>query len=128
MVATDVENAVAAQEIKIGGVIHIVEIGALGPRVDFVEADHALGGDESAIEMPLVQLIVFAQAGGDQFFEINCHGRMVSDLETKRKPRASSRDKRLARPLPNLSCSRCGVRAVPPATGTIPSFSGSRCA
>ena len=62
MIAADIENAVAAQEIEIGGVIHVVEIGALGPRIDLVETDHPLRRHERAIEMPLVQFVIFARA------------------------------------------------------------------
>ena len=51
MVPPDIENAVAAQEIEVSGVIHVVEIGALGAGIDLVEPDHALRGDERAIEM-----------------------------------------------------------------------------
>ena len=54
VISTDVENAVATQEIEIRLVIHIVEIRALGTRIDFVEADDALRCYQSAIDIPFV--------------------------------------------------------------------------
>ncbi len=68
MVAADVENAVAAEKIEIRLVIHVVEIGALGPGIDFVEADDALGRNEGAVQMPLVQFVIFAETGRDDLF------------------------------------------------------------
>ena len=85
MVAADIENAVAAQEIEIGGVIHVVEIGALGSRIDFVEPDHALCRDERAIEMPLMQFVIFPEPRRDDFFQVKTHGAMFLDLGWKRK-------------------------------------------
>ena len=61
MISTDVEYAVAAQEIQIQLVIHVVEIRALGPRIDFVEADHPLRCNQRAVHVPLMQLIIFTQ-------------------------------------------------------------------
>src|ERR1700682_6228990 len=46
MIATDVENAVAAQKIEIRLVIHVVEVSALGARIDLVEPNNALCGHE----------------------------------------------------------------------------------
>ena len=60
MVAADIENTVAAQEIEIRLIIHIVEISALSPGIDFIEADHALRRHQGAVQMPLVQLVIFA--------------------------------------------------------------------
>ena len=94
MVAPDIEDAVAAQEIEIGGVIHVVEIRALGPRIDLVETDDALRGDEGAVEVPLVQFVVFAEAGRDELFEIKCHAEWSAIWGRKRKPTVSSRDRR----------------------------------
>ena len=75
MVAADIENAVAAQEIEVGVLIHVVEISALRPGIDLVETDDALGRDQRAIEVPLVQLVVFAEPGCDDFFQVKCHRR-----------------------------------------------------
>ena len=60
MVPPDVKNAVAAQEVEIWRVIHIIQIGAFGPGIDFVETDYALGRDQGPVQMAFVQLVVLA--------------------------------------------------------------------
>ena len=67
MIPSDIENAVAAKEIEVRLVIHVVEVRALCPRIDFVEPDHALRGHERAVHMPFMQLIILTQARGDNF-------------------------------------------------------------
>src|SRR6185503_20603132 len=89
MVTPDIEDAVAAQEIEIGVVIHVVEISASCPGIDFIETDNTLRGDEGAVEMPLVQLVVFAQPGGDDFLQVKSHRHLVGDLAVEGKRRAS---------------------------------------
>ena len=74
MVAADVKDAVTSQKIEVSAVIHVGEVRAFGTGIDFVETDDALGCDESAIEVFLVQLIVFAESRGDDFFEVETHG------------------------------------------------------
>ena len=54
MISPDVENAIAAQEIEVRLIIHVIEVRALRPRVDFVEADHALCGHKRAVQMPFM--------------------------------------------------------------------------
>src|SRR5439155_2527504 len=96
VISTDVENAVAAQEIQIRLVIHVEEICAFGARVDFVETDDALRCHERAVYMPLVQLIVFAKTRGDNLLQIESHEEEnLSDSRSKRK-----------------SCSRFAVRSA----------------
>src|SRR6266404_1659034 len=73
MVSADIENAVAAQEIEIRRVIHVVEIRALGPGIDLVETDHALRLHQRAIQMLLVQLVILAQTRGDDLLQIKTH-------------------------------------------------------
>ena len=85
MIAADVENAVAAEEIEIRLVIHVVEIRALGPRIDFVETDHALRRHERPVEMALVQLVVLPKPRRHNFFQVKSHGAMFRDLGSKRK-------------------------------------------
>src|SRR5437764_14109497 len=70
VIASDVEYAVAAQKIEIRLVIHVVEISALGTRIDFVETDHALRRHERAVYMPVVQFVVFAKTRGDNLLQI----------------------------------------------------------
>ena len=75
MIAADVENAVAAQEIQIRRVIHVVEIRALGSRIDLVETDDALCRHQRPVQMTLMQLVILAQARGDDFFQVkDFHG------------------------------------------------------
>ena len=73
MVSSNVEDAVAAEKIEIGVVIHVVEISAFRSSVDFVEADDALRRDQGAVEMPLVEFVVLAQPGGYDLLQVNCH-------------------------------------------------------
>ena len=67
MITPNIENAVTAQKIEIRLVIHVVEVRALCPRIDFVEPDHALRGHERAVHMPFMQLIILTQSRGDDF-------------------------------------------------------------
>jgi hypothetical protein len=73
MIPADVENAVAAQEVEIRGIIHVIKISALGAGIDFVEPNHALRGDECAVQMPLMELVILAQARGYDFLQIKRH-------------------------------------------------------
>ena len=49
MIAADIEDAVAAEEIEVFEAVEVVKVSAMGVGVDFVEADGALDGDEGAI-------------------------------------------------------------------------------
>src|SRR5205807_282251 len=84
MIAPDVENAEAAQEVEIRRVIHVVEIRALGPRIDLVETDHPLHGDERAVKVALVQLVVFSEPRRHDLFQVECHEDRVADVAAKR--------------------------------------------
>src|SRR4026207_1345676 len=86
MISTNVENAVAAQKIKIRLVIHVEEIRALSTRIDFVETDDALRCHERAVYVPLVQFVVFAKTRGDNLLQIESHQEEnLSDSRSKRK-------------------------------------------
>ena len=105
MIATDIENAVAAQKIEIRLVIHIVEIRALGTRIDFVEADDALRCYQRAIDMPFVQFVILAQSRGDNLLQVESHEEQnFSDSRSKRKlsPRAVARRHRFSRNCPKI--------------------------
>ena len=80
MVPADVENAVAAQKIEIRLVIYVVEISAFGPGIDLVEADDALGRNQRAVQMPLVQFVILAQARRNDLFQIKSHQREDSAI------------------------------------------------
>ncbi len=70
VVATDVEDAVAAEEVEVVLAVQVVEVGALGPGVDLVEADGALDLHEGPVHVLVVQVVVFAQPGEDGVFEV----------------------------------------------------------
>src|SRR5437867_10858956 len=88
MVPPNIENAVAAQEIEIGGVIHVIQVRALRPRIDFIEADHALRRHQYAVNVSLVQLIILAQPRRDDFLQVKRHGGTLYDLRLKRNRNA----------------------------------------
>src|SRR5882757_4508259 len=86
VISTDVENAIAAQKIQIWLAIHVVQICALGARIDFVETDDALRRHERAVYVPFVQLVVFAKTRGDNLLQIESHEEeILSDSRSKRK-------------------------------------------
>src|SRR5439155_14186339 len=86
VISTNVENAIAAQKIQIRLIIHVVEIRALGPRIDFVETDDALRRHERAVYVPLVQFVVFAKTRDDNLLQIKSHEEEnLSDSRSKRK-------------------------------------------
>src|SRR3954471_9634362 len=73
VIASDVENAVAAQKIEVRLVIHVVEIRALRSPIHLVEPDDALGCYERAIYVPIVQFIIFAKTRGNNLLQIESH-------------------------------------------------------
>ena len=75
MVAADVEDAVAAEEIEVLLAVEVVKVGAVGVCVDLVEADGALDGDEGGIDVPLVQVIILPEPFRDDLLDINGHMR-----------------------------------------------------
>src|SRR5437667_5333289 len=86
VISADVENAVAAQKIQIRLVIHVEEIRALGPRINFVETDDALCCHERSVYVPLVPFVVFAKTRCDNLFQIDSHEEQnFSDSRSKRK-------------------------------------------
>src|SRR5438874_6640239 len=128
MIAPNVKNAVATQEIEVGGVIHVVEIGAFCSRVDFVETDDPLRSDKRTVDVSLVQLVIFAQTRGDHFFQVKRHSK-ASAISTRNAtftvPNPDTPGER-----PSLSWS-FPVNVVPaawPAIETTQKFSVNRCA
>ena len=73
VIAPKIKDTVAAQKIEIRLVIHIVEIGALGTRIDFVEADNALRCYQRAVHMPVVQFVILAQTRSDNLLQVESH-------------------------------------------------------
>ena len=68
MKTADVEDRVAAQEIEVIPIIHVVEVSPFRPRIDLVETDDALSSNQRSVEVPLMQLVVLAQARSDDLF------------------------------------------------------------
>ena len=60
MVTTEIKDAVAAEEIEVVLAVEVVEVGAFGAGVDFVEADGALNFDQSTIDVLVVQIVVLS--------------------------------------------------------------------
>ena len=74
VIAPDIVDGVAAEEIEVRLPRAIVEIGALRPGVHLIEADDPLHGDEGGIQVALVQRVVFAEAGLHGLFDVEGHG------------------------------------------------------
>ncbi len=62
MVAADVEDAVAAEEVEVVVAVAVEEVGALRASVDLIESNDPLHFDQRRIQVPLVQRVVFAEA------------------------------------------------------------------
>src|SRR4051812_26018068 len=73
MISPDVVDAVAAEKIEVRAPLAIVQIRSLRACVDLVKTDDPLDGDQGGIEVPLVELVVFAEAGLDEVLEIEGH-------------------------------------------------------
>src|SRR3954447_17697465 len=83
VIASDVENAVAAQKIEVRLVIHVVEIRALRSRIHLVKPDDALGCYERAIYVPIVQFIIFAKTRGNNLLQIESHETKTSAIRVR---------------------------------------------
>ena len=70
MVATDVEDAVAAEEVEVVLAVEVVEVGAFTAGVDLVKAYGALDLHERAVHVLVVQIVVLAQPGEYRVFEV----------------------------------------------------------
>ena len=86
MVATDIEDAVAAKEVEVVLPVEVVEVSAFGPSINFIEPNGALNLDESTIDEFIVQVVVLAESGEDRVFEIERgHGLFDSGKQRYRK-------------------------------------------
>ena len=75
MVAADIENAVAAEEVEVVLPVEVVEVSPFGPSINFIEPDGALNLNQSTIDELIVQVVVLAESGENRVFEIECgHG------------------------------------------------------
>src|SRR5213082_69334 len=53
------------------------------PGVDLVETNDTLGRDQGAVDMSMMQLVIFAEPRGNDFFQVKRHSRTFSDLGGK---------------------------------------------
>ena len=70
MIATNVENAVAAEEVEVVLAVEIVEVGTFCAGIDFIKADRSLNFDERTIDVLIVEVVVLPESGEDRVFEI----------------------------------------------------------
>ena len=70
VITTNVEDAVAAEEVEVVLAVEIVEVGAFSAGIDFIKADGALNLYESTIDVLIVKLVVFPQTSKNCVFEI----------------------------------------------------------
>jgi hypothetical protein len=70
MVATDVEDAVAAEEVEVVLAVKIVEVSAFCAGIDFIKADRSLNFDECTIDVLVVEVVVLPESGEDRVFEV----------------------------------------------------------
>jgi hypothetical protein len=70
MIATDVKNTVAAEEVEVVLAVEIVEVGTFCAGIDFIEADRALNFDERTIHVLVMEIVVLPEPGEDGVFEV----------------------------------------------------------
>lgn len=98
MVAADIENAVAAEEVEVVLAVEVVEVSPFGPSINFIKPDGSLNFNESTIDELIVQIVVLAQTGQDGVFEIERgHGLFDSGKQRYRKQGAIFRYFKIAR-------------------------------
>jgi hypothetical protein len=78
MIAADIIDAVAAQEIEVSVSIEIVEVSPLCTGVDVIEADDPLHLHEGGIQVARVQVVVFTEARCDEALQVERHGEDVT--------------------------------------------------
>ena len=75
MVAANIEDTVAAEEVEVVLAVEIVKVGTFCAGIDFIKADRALNFDERTIDVLVVQIVVLPESGEDRVFEIELgHG------------------------------------------------------
>ena len=79
MVATDIEDAVTAEEVEVVLAVEVVEVGSFASSIDLVETDGPLNFDERTVHVLVVQIVVLAQPGEDRVFQVEVsHGIEVN--------------------------------------------------
>ena len=70
VIATNVEDAVAAEEVEVVLAVEIVEVGAFSAGIDFIKADGALNLYESTVDVLIVKLVILPQTSENCVFKI----------------------------------------------------------
>ena len=70
VIATNVEDAVAAEEVEVVLTVEIVEVGTFCAGINFIEADRALNFHEGTIDVLVVEVVVLPEPGEDRVFEV----------------------------------------------------------
>jgi hypothetical protein len=70
MIATNIENAVAAEEVEVVFAVEIIEISTFRTGIDFIEPDRALNFDERTIDVLIVEIVVLPKASENRVFEV----------------------------------------------------------
>ena len=79
MIATDVEDAVATEEVEVVLSVEVVEVGSFAPSIDFVETDRPLNFDEGTVYVLVMQVVILTQPGEDRVFQVEIsHGIQVN--------------------------------------------------
>ena len=74
VVAARREHAEAGQEIGVLVAVGVVQVRALGPLVDLVEADRVQHLRLLRVQVPAVELVSVVAMGGEQCLEVEVHG------------------------------------------------------
>ena len=74
VVAPGREHAEPGQEVRVLVAVGVVQVGALGPLVDLVEADRVQHLRLLRVQVPAVQLVTVIAVGGEQGLQVEVHG------------------------------------------------------
>src|SRR4051794_13212902 len=73
MIAPHVVDAIAAEEIEIGAPFPIIQVRTLRPSIDLVEPNDPLHCDQRGVQVPLVKLVILAEACLDDLLDVEWH-------------------------------------------------------
>ena len=128
VVAARGEHAEAGQEIGVLVALGVVQVRALGPLVDLVEADRVQHLGLLRVQVPAVQLISVAAMGREQGREVEVHDSFSPGPRRPVPPAASGCPTRASDSRPDGRCSRRGLvrKPAPQQTCMTPRTSGTR--
>jgi hypothetical protein len=70
MISTNVENAIATEEVEVVLAVEIVQVGTFCAGIDFIEANRSLDFDEGTIHVLVVEIVVLAKSSEDRVFQV----------------------------------------------------------